>query len=122
MSGRSIQLHLGTLNEKQDKVMRLKKRYVAYGGARGGGKSWLLRFAAKYRSLAYPGCRQLIIRETYPELYHNHIKTIVADTREFAKYNDTKKELTLKNGSVIVFGYCQNEKDMQRYQGQEYDF
>jgi hypothetical protein len=38
-----------------------------------------------------------------------------------AKYNDSKKEMRFRNGSEILFRYCDTEKDVDRYQGTEVD-
>ena len=43
--------YFGTPNARQDAVLRLRSRYVAYGGARGGGKSWLVRQKAVLEAL-----------------------------------------------------------------------
>ena len=109
-------------NEKQKLFFGATSRYVAYGGARGGGKSWAVRVKAGLMAAKYPGIRQLILRRTYPELWNNHIKPM----REMypapaATYNDKNKEMRFANGSVIVFGYCGTDSDVLRYQGQEYD-
>ena len=37
-------IYIGTPNAKQDEFLRCKKKYVAFGGARGGGKSWAVGF------------------------------------------------------------------------------
>lgn len=111
----------GTPNEKQDAVMRLRNKHIAYGGARGGGKSWLVRKWSTLNCLHYPGIKCLLVRSTYPELYENHIRPLTEDTRGFARYNEQKKILWFLNGSTIKFGYCRNEKDMEQYQGGEWD-
>lgn len=108
-------------SEKQKLFLYSKKKYVAYGGARGGGKSWAIRTKAVLLALAYPGIRILIVRRTYAELYQNHIKVLQAQLKGIAKYNDGRKEMTFPNGSTIKFGYCDTEKDLLQYQGTEYD-
>ena len=113
--------YFGTPNARQDAVLRLRSRYVAYGGARGGGKSWMVRQKAVLEALTEAGIKQLIVRSTYPELYNNHIRPLMASTRGLARYNDQKKLLYFPNGSMIQFGYCRNERDMEQYQGGEWD-
>lgn len=113
--------YFGTPNAKQDAVLRLRSKYVAYGGARGGGKSWLVRQKAVLEALTEAGIKQLIVRSTYSELYNNHIRPLMASTRGLARYNDQKKLLYFPNGSTIQFGYCRNERDMEQYQGGEWD-
>ena len=55
-------------SEKQRLFLNDTHRYVGYGGARGGGKSWAVRVKAVLLCLRYPGIKILIIRKTYPEL------------------------------------------------------
>ena len=39
----TIDIKLGKPQPKQKEFMLANKKYVAYGGARGGGKSWAVR-------------------------------------------------------------------------------
>ena len=64
---------------KQLLFMRADTKYIGFGGARGGGKSWSVRTKAKLLALNYPGIRQLIVRRTYPELVENHIRELRSD-------------------------------------------
>ena len=109
-------------NKKQLMFFRDKHKYVAYGGARGGGKSWAVRTNALLTAARYPGITQVIIRRSYPELYANHIKPfLLLLPKGSYSYNDTKKELTLPNSSRIIFRFCAGEKDLPNFQGTEYD-
>lgn len=108
-------------SERQKLFLSDKHKHVAFGGARGGGKSWAVRTKAKLLSARYPGIRILIVRRTYPELINNHITQLRADTLGIAVYNDRDKVLKFVNGSKIYFTYCQYDKDLDRLQGQEYD-
>lgn len=109
-------------SEKQWLFLRDRHKYIAFGGARGGGKSWSVRVKATLLCLRYPGIVVMIVRRTYPELLANHIRPM----RDLlvgapASYNDARKEYTFVNGSVILFRYCARESDMERYQGTEAD-
>ena len=53
---------------KQRLFLTDRHKYIAYGGARGGGKSWAVRVKAMLLARRYPGIRMLIVRRTYPEL------------------------------------------------------
>ena len=116
-------------SEKQRLFLNDTHRYVGYGGARGGGKSWAVRVKAVLLCLRYPGIKVLIIRKTYPELQENHILPLcellhVYDEdpeRRLALYNDQKKHLVFPNGSRILFRYCDTDTDAQRFQGTEAD-
>lgn len=92
-----------------------------YGGARGGGKSKGLRDIMLLRRFKYAGSHGAIFRKTYPELEGNHIRPIFDDFPELRKYwVDSKKLLTLPNGSTLQFCHCENEKDVELYQGREF--
>ncbi len=107
--------------EKQRAFLCAKERFVAYGGSRGGGKSYAVRMKASLAALRYAGIRILILRRSYPELYENHIKLLRRLLDGVAQYRDTDKSLSFPNGSLIKFGYCDTDADADRYQGQEYD-
>ena len=108
-------------NPKQDLFLRAEERYVAYGGARGGGKSWAVRAKATILALSWDGIKILIVRRSYPELYNNHIVPLKGELQGIAAYNDSRKEFAFPNGSKISFGYCNTDGDVDRYQGAEYD-
>lgn len=101
--------------------MKRRERYVAYGGARGGGKSWFVRWKAILLCLFFAGIKILITRKTYRELLNNHIAPLLLILNGIAVYNKSDKCFTFENGSTIWFGYCANDKDLGQYQGAEYD-
>lgn len=123
------ELIIGSPNEKQKLFLASKAKHLGFGGARGGGKSWAIRTKAKLLAFNYPGIKILIVRRTYNELSENHIIPLceelhVYDTdkrKRLAKYNDSKKHITFPNGSRILFRYCENDKDAERFQGTEVD-
>ena len=119
--GKVITLDMSMISDKQRRFMEAKTRYVAYGGARGGGKSWAVRMKATLLALNWPGIKLLIVRRTYPELVNNHIDPLRMELNGIAKYAQTRKAMTFANGSTIRFGYCNNDADMLQYQGAEYD-
>ena len=108
-------------NEKQKEFFKAKTRFVGYGGARGGGKSWALRRKAMLLAVNYAGIRILILRRTFPQIRENHIKPMMKELHGLAKYRDSDKTFTFNNGSQILFGYCDSEADVLQYQGNEYD-
>lgn len=68
----------------------------------------------------------MIVRKSYPELIANHVKPLkellrVGVDGAIAKYNESQKEFRFVNGSTILLRYCDNEKDVDRYQGLEVD-
>lgn len=106
---------------KQVQFLEARTKYVGFGGARGGGKSWSVRTKAKLMALKYPGIKQLIVRRTYPELINNHINTLRVELNGVARYNDKDKVFVFGNGSRINFAYCAKDSDLDRLQGVEYD-
>lgn len=108
-------------NPRQRLFLTDRHRYVAFGGARGGGKSWAVRTKAALLALRFPGIRILIVRRSYPELQENHIKQMRAKLQGVARYNEQQKELRFRTGSVILFRYCDNDGDADRFQGMEFD-
>ena len=122
------ELLLPAPNEKQRLFLKDRHKYIGYGGARGGGKSWAVRVKAVLLSLRYAGIKVMIVRKTYPELQENHIVPLCqmlgcyreGDER-IAVYNDAKKQISFPNGSRILFRYLENEKDALRFQGTEVD-
>ena len=108
-------------SERQAEFFRARNRYVLYGGARGGGKSWAVRRKAELNALGLPGLQQIIIRRTFPELRENHILPMRAELGDLAVYSEKDKAFTFPNGSRIRFGYCAAESDVLQYQGQETD-
>ena len=108
-------------NPKQRQALLDRHRYVAYGGARGGGKSWFVRWKAVLLALNFPGIKILITRRTYRELLNNHITPLLTLLQKAAKYNTTEKVFKFPNGSTIWFGYCDCDAHLGQYQGAEYD-
>jgi hypothetical protein len=116
-----IQLILEQPNDKQQRFLADHHRHVAFGGARGGGKSWSVRNKAIRLCLRFGGIKVLIVRRTYPELVNNHIEPLRTQLHGIARYNKTDKFFRFPNGSMIKFGYCNADKDLDQYQGAEYD-
>lgn len=117
-----VTVDLGGLNPKQKLFCRARNRYIAYGGARGGGKTHVLRVKALGGALTYAGIRILIVRRQYPELEQSIIipmrKMIPA---QIAAYNGTMRMFSFVNGSTIKFGHYDSDSSIE-YQGQEYDW
>ena len=128
MKTTAIRVNMGLPNDKQQIFLDDEKhKYLGFGGARGGGKSWAVRCKAIVYALKYGGIKMLIVRRTYPELTNNHIlplkKFFVSQGfgSKYVKYNDKEKRFTFFNGSSINFMYCQRDEDLDRLQGTEWD-
>jgi len=123
--GRVIDLYP---NAKQYRFLQSKVRHIAFGGARGGGKSWVVRVKAFLLANRYgrpdkysEGIKICIIRRTLKDLEKNHLKALQLLIGNRAKYNENKKTFTFRNGATITLAYCDNDRDAEHIQGIEYD-
>lgn len=121
MPGNTKVLDISTINPKQDMFFRSRKRFVAYGGARGGGKSWAIDRKAPLMALYYPGIKILLLRRTYKDLERNHVRALEPLLKGIARYSRQEKCFYFPGGSILELGYCASESDVLQYQGQEYD-
>lgn len=99
---------------------------VLYGGAAGGGKSAAIVGDAFKNAVKYEGINILILRRTLGELEGSIIlKMLEWYPREICKYNSSKHvwEINIpgRATSRIWCGYCEQENDVYRYQGKEFE-
>ena len=111
-----------TPQEKQLKFLSSQADECFYGGSAGGGKSESLLAFNIARREKYPGTVGLMLRRTLPELEKGNgliprSKTLLS---RVAKWSERKKWWTFSNGSVLEFGYCDQEKDVYKYMSGEY--
>ena len=114
-------LDIGELYPKQIEFCKATNKYICYGGARGGGKSHVSRIKMCLLALNYPGIQILLLRRTLKELRENHVLQLQKMLKGIALFKESTKEFIFPNGSRIVLGYCDNEKDVLQYQGQAYE-
>ncbi len=114
-------IDISTMNPKQARFFKSDKRFIGYGGARGGGKSWAIDRKAPLLACYYGGIKILLLRRTYKDLERNHVRTLKPILKGLADYSEQKKCFTFPNGSILELGYCASESDVLQYQGQEYD-
>lgn len=106
---------------RQREFLTSRHRYIAFGGARGGGKSFAVRLKASLMCLYYPGIRVMIVRKTYPELRQNHIIPLKDMLYGIAVFKESTKDMIFENSSCISFRYCRNVSDLDKFQGTECD-
>ena len=86
------------------------------------GKSYGQLIDALLYALKYPKSKQLILRRTFPELEKSLIRThLTFYPLKIYTYNSSNHCGKFINGSIIDFSYCDNEKDVYKYQSAEYD-
>ncbi len=120
MSGSVVHIS-GVPNAKQQQFFDSRAKYTAYGGARGGGKSWALRRKLVAMCLRYRGIHCLLLRRTLAELKSNHIYPMLREYGDILQWRESEQAFLFTNGSRIDCGYCDCDRDVLRYQGQEYD-
>lgn len=112
-------------SEKQwDYFTEKKARYINYGGARGGGKTWASTRKAAMLALRYDGINILFVRREYDDLRSTIIAPMLKLVpSELYSYNKTEHLLLFENGSSIQFGNMPGygEAVGGKYQGREYD-
>ena len=111
-----------SVTKKQQLFIDSKAFETLFGGAAGGGKSYGQLIDALLYALKYPKSKQIIFRRTFPDLE----KSLIRVSLEFyplniATYTGNKHMWTFKNGSIIDFGYIDNDNDVYQYQSAEYD-
>lgn len=108
---------------KQARFLSSWEDEVLYAGGRGSAKSTALLVDP------LPLCengnfRGLIIRRTMPELREliSRAQILYKDAYPSAKWNDQEKIFKFPSGAKMEFGYCDNEQDLERYRGQEFQW
>lgn len=108
-------------NPRQQEFLRCRKKYVAFGGAGAAAKAG--------PSAPRPSCWPCAIRGSVCCWCAGPIRSWKPTTSAFCgrswpvsrNTGPPPRQFVFPNGSVLDFGYCAADGDMDRYQGAEYD-
>jgi hypothetical protein len=123
MAGKQVMLHDGP----QTRAFLSPATEILYGGAAGGGKSYLIRVALITWAMLVGGLQCYLFRRTFPELNKNHMEGPTSFPVLLAPWIDAKlctvnygkMQIRFSNGSVIHLCHCQYEKNRLDYHGAE---
>ena len=115
------------LEPRQAAAFTTEATEVLYGGAAGGGKSYLERVSAIRWCAEIPGIQVYFFRRTLPDLRDNHLR---GPTSFFVllqsylqtsnvKFHAQENEFEFWNKSVLHLCYCDSENDVEKYRGAE---
>jgi len=114
-----------SLHPKQGRALSSPATEILYGGAAGGGKSFLIRAAAIIWCAGIPGLQVYLFRRIRDDLIRNHIegpkgfRGLLADWVAAKLVVIVKDEIRFWNGSKIYLCHCKDPKDIYKYQGAE---
>jgi hypothetical protein len=115
------------LTPKQSLPFQTDATEVLYGGAAGGGKSYLKRVSAIRWCVEVPGIQVYFFRRTLPDLRDNHLRgptsfQVLLDPylqSGHVKGPSQENEFRFWNGSILHLCYCDSENDVEKYRGAE---
>jgi hypothetical protein len=114
------------LHPKQALALETTANEILYGGAAGGGKSYLMRIAAILLCASIPQLQVYIFRRIREDLVKNHVEGTKGFRSMLAPWEDAKLVQIVEdeirflwNGSKIYLCHCKDEKDRFKYQGAE---
>ena len=109
------------LHPKQQEFVDDDGLEVLYGGAAGSAKSTAL-LASSLKFAHVPGYSALLLRRSYSHL--TMAGGLIPMAREWlakhATWNASTFTWTFPNGSKVAFGYLDSDRDLDRYQGAEF--
>jgi len=116
-----------SLHERQSEAFLSPATELLYGGAAGGGKSYLLRVSGIRWCLEVPGIQVYLFRRTHPDLRANHLRgpgslhallgPLIGAGK--AVWREQAAEFRFVGGSVLKLAHLQHPGDVEKYQGSE---
>lgn len=109
------------LHPKQFMALSSEADELFFGGAAGGGKSYLIRVVASVYADQIPGCQVYLFRKVLPDLIKTHVdgpggfRTLLADWIDSGKVQIVGEEIRFSNGSKIYLCHCQDDTDRFKY-------
>jgi hypothetical protein len=100
---------------------------IGYGGAAGGGKSFLLRAILIYASSQIPNLRSYLFRKHFEELQQNHVdstggfREVLSDWIQAGLVRILQDRIEFWNGSIIYLCHCSHFSHLDKYLGPEMD-
>ena len=108
---------------KQALAHRLRVKYLLYGGAMGGGKSYFLIAESIKQAMMYNGNRLVIVRKELSVIKRTIIVSFfsICPNEIIRSFNQTTLEVKFINGSVLTFLAADTSKDpmLQKLKGLE---
>lgn len=120
-------LHDLDFNIKQTKALTTEANAICFGGAKGGGKSFLLRHLAVLYCLYIPHIQVFLFRKKYKDLRNNHLWSqdgLVNILKDYMvpygiNINYSDMRINFANGAQIHLSHMNNDVDMFNYQGKQ---
>ncbi len=102
-----------TPKAKQAEAHACRAKYLLFGGAMGGGKSWFLCAEAIKNAMMFPGNRLVIVRKELSVLRKTILVTFqsICPSAIIANFNQSSLKVTFINGSVLYFLDANKSKD-----------
>ena len=96
---------------------------ILWGGAAGGGKSFMLRAIAIIFAMEVPKCNIYLFRRTVKDLIATHMRgpssfPVLLDefiNDKLVKVNHSSSTIEFANGSIISLNHIQYEADLEKY-------
>lgn len=98
---------------KQIEAHKCRAKYLLFGGAMGGGKSWFLCAEAIRNVMKYEGNRIVIVRKELSVLRRTILVTFfsICPPQIIKSYNQSSLTITFVNGSILTFIEANVSKD-----------